>query len=859
MAAEGQHRARLVVQGDAKSANRELAALAKSQTKLERKVESANRALDDQGRAFDKAARQARSNAKAMQEASKGAGGLGASLRAVGVGAAALGVAGAGAVAAAQKISELADEGQRVQNVFQNLAFSIAPARRATQGLATDMELALAANQAASLGVAKSAKDFAALAAAAQKLGARQGLGMQASIDSLIIGIGRQSTRVLDNLGIILKVQDAHEQYAAALGKTTSELTEAEKAESFRVIGLQKVFEAAENVTINTDGAAAAVKRFKVELDNLKTEALGGEDRVLRLADGLRTLQQQGELTTGGFQSVRAQASKVRNELFEMGVASKDVAISSEELFEAIQKVRTEEEDQLVQLILNKEITADNEAALERMLQTMEDSPVRMRHFQEALEQIRFEGFKADFDQWEKGIRNLAGQVEGMFVGSTGESARRRRGGSRRQQGDVVEAVLAEEVAATKRAAAEIEDIETASLGRRLEAIDRQAQAELALLQHRLNLEKDEAGQIRLNGQIAALEHDARLAREDAIVDSLEREVELQREIRAEQQATKAANLQATLGAAGRSRELAQVRSDEAVQRAETGGVIDLQARVQARLNVAAAIDEEHRAERELLEFRLANSQTEAERIALESEMRDLEHREKLNQIEQEKLARHDLMAAREQQLAKERQLTQFGISLAQQQAQQVGQALIGLSFSQQAAARTAKESGESEAKARRRATGQALLSISQQLAGQALSHGFQAAAAFATFNPVMGAAHLAAAAVLGGGAAILSSRGNAILGEVGGAGGSVSLGGGAGAGGGAAAAAGSGGGDPSDIPTSASAGTGGPGPANEPPPPQQQSAGNVYHINLQSLAPTRETARAIRDEIDNLADAEAG
>src|SRR5690606_14115048 len=53
------------------------------------------------------------------------------------------------------------------------------------------------------------------------------------SLDDLITALGRSSPMILDNLGLSVKVGEANEAYARALGKTADALTDAERKQAF--------------------------------------------------------------------------------------------------------------------------------------------------------------------------------------------------------------------------------------------------------------------------------------------------------------------------------------------------------------------------------------------------------------------------------------------------------------------------------------------------------------------------------------------------------------------------------------------------------------------------------------------------
>lgn len=90
-----------------------------------------------------------------------------------------------------------------------------------------------AANQAMLLGVAKSPQEFERLTKVAVSLGRAMGQDSAKSIEDLTTGIGRQSRLILDNLGIIVDTEKAYEKYAKSVGKTASQLTDAEKQQAF--------------------------------------------------------------------------------------------------------------------------------------------------------------------------------------------------------------------------------------------------------------------------------------------------------------------------------------------------------------------------------------------------------------------------------------------------------------------------------------------------------------------------------------------------------------------------------------------------------------------------------------------------
>lgn len=152
-----------------------------------------------------------------------------------------LGIVGATfGVRAVGDLIEYAGGIENIERAFGNLTqeadgarATLEALRKGTRGTVDDFNLMKLANQAMLLGVAKTSDEFEELTSLARRLGQAVGRSTVDSFNDLVTGIGRQSKLILDNLGIIVKLEDAYKQYAGTLGKTASELTEAEKKQAF--------------------------------------------------------------------------------------------------------------------------------------------------------------------------------------------------------------------------------------------------------------------------------------------------------------------------------------------------------------------------------------------------------------------------------------------------------------------------------------------------------------------------------------------------------------------------------------------------------------------------------------------------
>jgi len=129
---------------------------------------------------------------------------------------------------------------EALTTAFENLAGGAANAAAmvekmdaAFRGTVDSVTMLQQANTAMILGVATTAEEFEFLAMAARRLGKAVGIDTAKAMESLTVGIGRQSKLWLDNLGIIVDTEQAYQNYATELGKAVTELTDAEKKQAF--------------------------------------------------------------------------------------------------------------------------------------------------------------------------------------------------------------------------------------------------------------------------------------------------------------------------------------------------------------------------------------------------------------------------------------------------------------------------------------------------------------------------------------------------------------------------------------------------------------------------------------------------
>ena len=158
----------------------------------------------------------------------------------VGLSAAAAVAAAAGAV---KLLTDAAQEGaafQRMEEASGSLAESmgtdmddiLSSLQGASLGMVSDFDLMQSASRAMMLGVSADAGELSQLMEVAALRGRAMGLSTTQAFNDIVTGIGRASPLILDNLGIVVDAEARYKAYADSVGKTSEELSKAEKTQA---------------------------------------------------------------------------------------------------------------------------------------------------------------------------------------------------------------------------------------------------------------------------------------------------------------------------------------------------------------------------------------------------------------------------------------------------------------------------------------------------------------------------------------------------------------------------------------------------------------------------------------------------
>lgn len=177
----------------------------------------------------------------------------------------------------AKTIREAGDLG-RIQRAFEQLssAVQIAPqsllrrAREASAGLVNDLNLIKQLNFALQAGLPATEDQLGRLVFVARRLGESVGRDATEAFERLVNAIVKQERRVLDELGIVVRFQKAHKDWAKQMGITNRALTTQETI----LANLETVTGAAEAAVARlgdeTDDAGKKFQRLKTTFENIR-------------------------------------------------------------------------------------------------------------------------------------------------------------------------------------------------------------------------------------------------------------------------------------------------------------------------------------------------------------------------------------------------------------------------------------------------------------------------------------------------------------------------------------------------------------------------------------------------------------
>jgi hypothetical protein len=173
-------------------------------------------------------------------------------------------------------MAESAEKAKQEARAFENLAKSheasadkiIRDLKRTSGGAIDTMTAIQKAGTAMMMGINPDA--LSRLMAIARATAQQTGQEVTKAFSDITLAVARQSNKILDNLGIIVKVEQANERYAATLGKSAQNLNDTERAQAFLNAALEAGEGLMKRLGDQTQTSAEKMQQFKAQLSEIK-------------------------------------------------------------------------------------------------------------------------------------------------------------------------------------------------------------------------------------------------------------------------------------------------------------------------------------------------------------------------------------------------------------------------------------------------------------------------------------------------------------------------------------------------------------------------------------------------------------
>jgi hypothetical protein len=202
-----------------------------------------------------------------------------------------------GIISGLSKVITLSSKMEGVRRGFNNLTKSagfsaqvFSKLQKATDGTMNSMDLMKQANNAMLLGIFESEDQMAKMFDTAQRLAQALGKDAAFGIESLVTGMGRQSKLMLDNLGIMVKAEDAYKRHADGLGTTVAGLTDAQKKQAFVNEAMKEANKLVKNLGAEQLTTADTINQMKTAVSDAGA-SLGSllAPTIITVAEGLKS------------------------------------------------------------------------------------------------------------------------------------------------------------------------------------------------------------------------------------------------------------------------------------------------------------------------------------------------------------------------------------------------------------------------------------------------------------------------------------------------------------------------------------------------------------------------------------------
>lgn len=265
-----------------------------------------------------------------------------------------------------KEMAALGGKMEGLEKAFGTLAASadvagkdiLAAMQRGLRGTVSEIDVLEQANRALVLRVAETPEQFELMAVGARRLAQAMGIDMAYALNSVTTGIARQSVNWLDNIGVIVKAEEAYKRFADSLGKTADELTDIERREAYKAAVWDAMRKSMTRLGEDTATNAEKLGRLYAELKNTAVEiSTNLLPAIASIGEALGTLVQSPafKAAIGGLKDVGDAVNDIAEAAKKTGTPAKTIMTILEGFAEATRKAAEyRKEVEKVQEILSR-------------------------------------------------------------------------------------------------------------------------------------------------------------------------------------------------------------------------------------------------------------------------------------------------------------------------------------------------------------------------------------------------------------------------------------------------------------------------------------------------------------------------
>lgn len=251
-------------------------------------------------------------------------------------------IGGIFAMKEAWDLANMAAQAEQERVAFANMAASygangdiiLAKLKEVSDGTIDTMTMIRNAGTAMMMGIAPD--DIVGLLEIAKATARQTGQTTVQAFEDISLAVGRQSKMILDNLGIILDVEKANQEYAKALGKTSQALTDTERKQAFMVATMKAGKELMARLGEQSDTTADKFQRFTAKLEDAKIKLGAGLVQTFFLFEGVLNATAAAALyVSGGIFKVIESAASLTDMLHITSRAAAEWEINTQAAFDA--------------------------------------------------------------------------------------------------------------------------------------------------------------------------------------------------------------------------------------------------------------------------------------------------------------------------------------------------------------------------------------------------------------------------------------------------------------------------------------------------------------------------------------------